>query len=277
MRFRTRDILAAVAVAPLMVLTSCGNASVERKNETQVGHQQSVKLEVPGRYSLPRVREALLYFAGQNAVYAAASSNYFATTLSDNLPNQTYSVEGAPPTPSSGGVVVGRVLEATPAYGFVSSGGETRDDPQTSTPVGFDNPRAEWRIATVRISVQKSAGIEGPPGEVVVGALVTAVGEDAHRQVQGLSELGDVVVILDGERSYAWDPKVRVVARGGALLGDVDPAGFIGFPALGPENKVFVGQLDTVPELMSDAARTKPMIKLVMDPTTQRLVPETVD
>lgn len=214
-------------------------------------------------YEAPTSTNAAYFVGGLQAVQEGASGFYYQETLADYLPNRLFSIEGTKAKSMTGGVVVGTVTKVEPGKGFVVVNVEPEGavpDAPGGTAASFDDPDAAWRVAKVTIKTDATYGVDGEPDELQIGVRLISE-SDYQREMAGIEELGDVVVVLDPERTYDWDRDLKVVARGSALLGDIDTAGQIGFPGLGDGSKAFVGNLTTVAALEKAAAEPKRTIK----------------
>ena len=238
-------------------LSACGNEAAAPE-PANAGDTQTT---TAGRYRLPQGTDAREFLASLRATNESASGIWLEKSLVEFLPNQKFSVDGGAPQTTTDGVVVGTISSVLPGRGYavVSEEPDTAwEDADRGTEVAFDDPNAEWHIAEVTVDVARAFGTEEGAETVRFGALIT--GPDVGAQMNGLEQLGSVAVIIDEKGRYAWDEDLYSIARGD-LLGDVDPAGMIGFPALGDESGAFVGPVDTLADLESASTVVRDPIK----------------
>ncbi|MFS3129274.1 hypothetical protein ACLM5J_12810 [Nocardioides sp. Bht2] len=244
-----------------LLLAGCGTSSPP----TTAGTSGEVRQLGPeSDYQVQDNKDAQIYWRSLKDVASSGSALWFSEDLVEHLPNQLFSINGKNPVPISTGVVVGRVVKVTPGHGFVESP-DGKEDEDRNDAVGFDDPNSIWRIARVHIEVDQWFAQGPAPKTVVVGGFVAhPAGEIGDAEVRGLAELGEVIVAFDEYRTFDWDKDVRVVARGGALLGDVDEAGEIGFPALGEDSASFVNGV-RVADLREAWSRKPATIRISVD------------
>ena len=232
-----RSGCAALVIAwTLAAATGCGDSdsAIDDTDEPARG-------EVIGPGSAcrdPENGDVQTYFRALQDRSEAMARIVLCDRLVEYLPNQKFVVNGGPARVVSGGAVVGEVIEVSPGAAYVTS----QDTVDLGTEVDFDDPRAAYRLARVRIAVERWLAPGPVPDVVDVAAFVPhPVGCLGDAEVDALRRLGRVIVVLDeSARRYPWGPEVRVIADGGVLLGDVDAWGRIGFPALGPDSSDFV-------------------------------------
>lgn len=246
-----KNVIAAILAATSLTLFGCSAGEQTAAADKQQGARPN------------------LFFGGLNASQEAATAFYPEQTLADYLPNQTITFKNSAAPPPEHAVVVGEIVGVDPGRGYYQGDGSLGADADKATVTDFDDPRAQWKIAEVRIKVAKAYGVE-PTDEITVAAFLTGVEFD--KQFDDIEPLGDVVVVLDPSRGYEWDPQLKYVARGGALFGDVDQSGGIQFPALAAESDGFVGKLTSVAALDAEAKKVKPAIEVVIDPTTGQAI-----
>jgi hypothetical protein len=220
-------------VATLTLAVGCG--APDRRDEASGGP----RLGPASEYQIPTDVDVQTYFGSVRRVSEAASEMRFSQNLIEHLPNQGFIINGADPITLSSAVVIGRVVAVSPGSAYALPDG--RQDAARSVPVPFDSPDALWRVARVEIEIEAWFGDGPSPATLQVGAFVPhPAGLDGDAELEGLAKLGRLIVVLDPDRTYSWDEDVQVIARGGALLGDIDSSGAVGFPALGVESRRFV-------------------------------------
>lgn len=234
----TRSGLAALVIAWTVASSAgCGTGS------SAIDHtDEPVPSQVlgPGSgYRVPEDSDIQTYFRALQDRSEAMARIVLSDRLVEYLPNQKFVVNGGPARAVSGGAVVGDVVEVSPGAAFVTS----RDTVDLGTEVDFDDPRAAYRFARVRIAVERWLAPGPAPDVVDVAAFVPhPAGPLGDAEVGALRRLGRVIVVLAAtDRRYDWGPEVRVIAGSGVLLGDTDERGRIGFPGLGPDSSAFVG------------------------------------
>jgi hypothetical protein len=246
----TRRIAACAIGLALAATAACGTAP----KDAAAAHQLAPKrLTANGSYFLPTNSLARAALGAQAARLANADGLFYDEHLVQVLPNEFLSVNGGASVPITKGLVIGNVTNVEPGQAFTAEEDGARG---TSTP--FDSANAMWRIAVVTINAEHylkrdSGHVVDEPGSVRVGVVI--IGDDYQLQMQGLQALGKVAVVLDPDRTYDFEPGLPAVARNGALFGDVDGAGHVGFPALDEASADYVGALDTVPEIVAAATQ----------------------
>ncbi|MBM9461796.1 hypothetical protein JK386_18050 [Nocardioides sp. zg-536] len=276
----TKTFLSAATITALAgIVTACGTASETPRATQDPASTRTLdvpRVAVSGRYKPPADGPARDLIDHQAAVSSSASSINFETGLAEFLPRQQFSIDGGPPAPASRGILVGEIVSVAPGSGYALLDADGKPDPDAEggTPVPFDDSRAMWRVVVVTVKVDHAlttapaGGCDPNDSDGCTAQFGYPIySADPGNDVKGLRALGDVVVVLDPKRSY---PKIAkdlpAVARGGALLGDIDARGVIGFPALGEENESFVGAHDTVASLVKQAEKaTPPVIRVTVD------------
>lgn len=246
----TKLVRIGTAACLALALSACGAAPDKPAADKQVPAR---KLASNGAYYLPTSAAAREFLSIQASREAAADSFYYDQKLAEALPNNLVSIDGAPEGLLAKGVVIGTVKSVDPGQAYAVDGA----DADSGTTVAFDDPNAAWRVAVVTVAAQhnltRSDGqVVDHPGDVKIGVVIA--GDSWQQQMDGIKALSDVVVVLDNHRSYDFEqPAINAVARNGALFGDVDANGKIGFPALDEASASYIGTLDTVPALLNAA------------------------
>ncbi len=177
-----------------------------------------------------------------------------AESLAEYLPNQTFVFDGKPSGPASEGVVKGSVVQAVGAQGYYVPSG----DAESGTAIGFDDPRAQWRVIEATIEVEDSIGL-GNPETVGIGVVVDV--SDTKSLVNAVKNLGTVVVVVGGQGFFKFDKELYYAERVGSLIGQVSSDGRITFPALATteetKESAFVAGLDTWEAIKAEAAQPK--------------------
>lgn len=226
-------IIAALAMATL-VACGTGNSAQDPTGEPMGGQ----RLGPGSAYEVPANPDIQTYFRTLQDRADAVARTPLSNDLVEYLPNQRFIVDDRAPRALSKGVVVGEVTEVLPGAAFTTDD----DTVDLGTRVDFADPSADYRIAIVRINVDHWFGEHAEPAFVEVGAFIPhPAGTLGDAEINGLRALGKILVVLDADRTYDWDPEVRVIASSGLLLGDIDSRGTIGFPALGMSSGDFVG------------------------------------
>jgi hypothetical protein len=165
-------------------------------------------------------------------------------SLRGSLPNHVYVVNtstGTVETRISQAVVVGRIVDARGRDARVYSGDEEFET------VSFDDVRADERAVTVEIVADTTIGNiqEGDHVSFYMGMLGA---EDPHIFLEGLRSLDRVIVVLTLDETGANAGTYRPVL-GNALLGEI-LNDRVTFDGLGDDASSFIGDLDTVPEVV---------------------------
>ncbi|KAA1417018.1 hypothetical protein F0U44_17725 [Nocardioides humilatus] len=218
-------------------------------------------------YRVPQNDDIQIYFRSIAGVNDAGAELRFSNDIVEHLPNQQFIVNGQEPITLSRGIVVGRVTGVLPGRAYVTDSTDSQDG--RSMLVGFKDPLAEWRIARLQVSVDRWYADAPAPTDIEVGAFVAHPAGDplGQAEMRGLADLGRIVLVLDPARRFEWNTNVFPVARGGVLLGDIDTAGEIGFPGLGPESSDFVGSA-TIADLDAAWKATPQPIEIAIDMET---------
>lgn len=262
----SRPVMAAAALVVAAMLIGSGCSTGPTHEHRRAASPTASSTPFDRRYEVPVDSSARYFFAGLRSSVAGADGWYPEETLGDYLPNQSIRIDGKDVARHTA-VVVGTVVAVLPGRGYRVGDGSQLADADRATVTADDDPTAQWKIAKVQIDVAQQWGLpKGVSSRISVGGFL--VGQDFDRQAAGISTLGDVVVVLDLGPSYTWDPELFYVARGGSLLGDIDRAGTIGFPALGDESRQFVGTSTTPALLAADALRAKTVLDVSVDRNT---------
>jgi hypothetical protein len=276
-----RKIVSLTVAACAVVSVSGCAGDPQSRITTATGTAEAETPHVPharvsGRYIPPKAGPGRDLIDLRAAVMGSASSIDFEYDLAEFLPRQLFSINDRPTAAASAGVLIGEITSVEPGRGYavLDDDGQPARDADEGTAVAFDNPRSVWRVAVVTMKVDRSLStrrIGGcSPGATTACTTrfgYAVYGDDPAAEMKGLLDLRDVVVVLDPLRTYPdIEPGLPAVARGGALLGDVDRHGYVGFPAMAEENKAFVGSLDTVAAIVKAAAApAPPAIRVTVD------------
>ncbi len=249
---RTTTVACAMAVACCAALVTSG---CQRSDPVASPHADGPGLSADQSYLLGNVA----------AQRAAVNRRVLARNLAEWLPNQRFVVDGQNVPPETSVVVRGKVESAQGARGFYVPGGPEEDAP-AGTEIPFEDPRAQWRLIELTISVDAAVG-ERTEAREHVGLVVD--GPDHERLLRGAASLGSVVLVLSEAGTFRFDEQLRRVEDVGALIGRVDPRGRISFPALGAESSAVVGDLTTWEAIEKEFATQKQPI--VTDATGRRV------
>lgn len=146
-------------------------------------------------------------------------------TLRDVLPNTLIEVDGNTPVAMGGGVYVGTIASVQGVTGWRFAPRQPDGEQQTS----FDDPDADWRTASVTVSVERSWSPADPVADPLVVSVTSAPPLTAAEFVDGLDAMGRVIIALDRLPTPAG---TRSIALGGAALGQVGDGDRISFPVL---------------------------------------------
>ena len=186
-------------------------------------------------------------------------------TLDDLLVNQRYVYKGdetQDPEPITEAVVVGRVTEVTPGYGFPTSVPDDSRDYRLE----FGAPEADWSTATVTVAVDEvvsaSEGFDSS-SSVDVGVRVLPVGGtygswkyDFASFKASLLNSGSTLFVLDNNRdSFTYDPGLMDLFMGGFWWCSIEGDDLRLMAVSGPESEALLGEVDTLSELRSAAER----------------------
>ncbi|WP_370616979.1 hypothetical protein [Mumia sp. Pv 4-285] len=225
-RLLRRASIALAATASAMALTGC--ASSQPADAT---------------FNLDASAESRYLFGNLAAYMESVKFLETATTFAEYLPSQPIQLGKGAAVAASELVVQGRIAEVEGARGYFVPGGPDADA-DSGTEAAFDDPRATWRVASVTVDVGDGVGQESMPKQLRFGVVVD--GPDTDALLTGLRDLDEVVVVLDGQGFFTFDPDLYNISRFGSLLGAIDENGTIGFPAIEPaEQAEFVGDLTT--------------------------------
>lgn len=169
--------------------------------------------------------------------------------LEDLVPNHEFTVQGESPQTLAEGIVFGSVQKAVPGAAYAAAADDTVD-----VEVPFSSSRAQWRVVVLTIKVDHGLGTFDGRNKVTVGAVIDGVLDPAVA-IEGYKALGRVALVLNRPGKFAFDPELYSIRQSGALLGLVSDDGAIDFPALGAESADFVGDLDTVTDVVAENRR----------------------
>jgi|GEM_PF-990219 len=149
-------------------------------------------------------------------------------------------------TPISEGVIIGTVTAAEPGRAYTMGG----SDAAGGTEVAFDDDAALWRTLTVTVAVERTFGPRLDGADQIRFGIPLDGAQDAHGAMNELAALGRVIVVLDPQGRFAYDPDLYGVHWDGAFLGLVGDDGRFEFPALADDVDVaFMAGLDEVAEI----------------------------
>lgn len=173
-------------------------------------------------------------------------------TFRELVPSQRFSIAGAPATPLSAGLVVGTVSDVSEGRAYTNL-----NDAPKSTELDFYAREALWRVIEVTVSVEQAWGSASSSDSVSFGVVVDRA-IDPGTAINGLRDLGRVIVSLDDAGRYEYMPRLYSVSQSGALLGTVDGVGAISFPGK-DAGEAFMDGLDTLNEV-AVAAKSSPAV-----------------
>lgn len=178
------------------------------------------------------------------------------TELSDLLPNQEFAVDGHDAASLAGGIVFGTIIKVSPGVAYTIS--DTNDLVDVELP--FTSPDAMWRVAILTVAVDDGLGEDVAGDKTVKVGYVIDGALDLDRTLKGLDALGQTAVVLNRQGKFAFDPDLYSVRWSGALLGEVSDDDEITFPGLGHESDEFVGDLDTVEDVVKASKKKRKVI-----------------
>lgn len=185
--------------------------------------------------------------------------NLPARTLADLLPNQLFTIFGTHggPRPLAGGVVIRKVTSTRPGIGYYLK----HRDSDGGTATTYGDPRAKWHTGIFTVQVDRSWGLAGSPSKIDASIEIDAKDPDAY--LASIKSLGTTLIILDPTGGPRRDSATYQVMSD-EMLADVDANGRINFPAIGAGNRNFLQGVDTVSEVTTEAAKTRPVLKAVV-------------
>jgi hypothetical protein len=184
-------------------------------------------------------------------------------TIDELLPNVSYRQAAGSARPLADGVVLGRIIETTPGQAFVNGD-------RQSTPVAFDDERADWK--TLHLVVEVTDTIGGPTLDRVRMGLAVGATTNMDALGDGLRSLGRVLLFLQHRPNavFDYDAGLYTDVEGGALLATVDDAGRIRLPMKSrAEEALLLGSVRTVADL--EAAATRPARTVQLDDLGERV------
>lgn len=235
-----KAIVAATAAAALL-LAACGSSTSAEDPATSVTADSSYFYT---QVEDLRSRLDLDVIEPQNLLAALPNHRLLAPLLDPLLAK-----------PFSDLLVVGTVTDVR--KGDAVKHGEAED---SITVVDFDDPDAVERNVVVTVDPEQVAGTSPGPGPIEFRMGVLS-GADPETFLASIQDMTRIVVVLkkrqDGRHEGDYMPLMS-----GALLGTVDTAGLLSFPALGALETTFIGTLNTVDKLLTEAL--KPLVDLVV-------------
>jgi len=180
-----------------------------------------------------------------------------AEDLSDYLPGQLVSRDGAEPVPMASGILRGDIVAAR-----VSDAGrsyETASGEEAQEKVSTNSADAHWRHIEATVHVAETWG-EQVEGETHVRFVIPIGGSaDAAPYIDGLVELDDVIAVL----SKSPREGAHRVVETSLALGVVGPHERLTFPGLsGPEATAFTKVIGNLKELRRRAYVKQPLIRV---------------
>lgn len=187
-------------------------------------------------------------------------------TLSDALPNVTFSWDGEPGAPAYGAVIDGHVREIVEGAGYRDSIDD--NDAQHREVLPFDSTEANWRMVVLTVEVVDDFGASTElPSVIEIGVRLD--GTTDPEMVRKGFEGQHVFAVLNAPGLL--EPKeAYTVARNGALIGVVLDDGSVSLPGLGVEEGSYVDVLTTL-KAIEAAAQTPPVVISI---TTENGFPE---
>ena len=169
--------------------------------------------------------------------------NYAPQNVREALPNRTYTLPSKTTFSYSDMAVIGHVTAADRGPAFAHAGEDV------VVPVSFDDPAVAERTANVHVTVEEFFGKEPVPSLLVFQmGLMNA--DNPGLFLDGLRSLGRIAMaLIVHERTGVLMP-----AEQGALIGRIDGAGRLTFPALAPEGEEFLAGITSVDKFRTAAA-----------------------
>ncbi len=154
-------------------------------------------------------------------------------------------------------VAVGRVSAATADEGVYYPNADPTyvgDDEEAAEIVDFYSPKAHERSIVVTVDAEWTAGDQiTEPVKFRIGVPGDA---DPATFLSGILGMGEVVVLLDqiedGRHQGEYYPILN-----GAGFGSIDGTGGLAFKGLGSQEAEFLGEVDTVAELRTEASKPR--------------------
>lgn len=160
-------------------------------------------------------------------------------TLADLLPNHRFRIGSARPQALDAGIVVGTVAAAREGIS------------QSSDNVSGDQRRTIILTVDVEYGVGEISGAKQVELDFPLGPEA-----DSARALAGFADLGEIFAVVNLRGSTGVDPVTYTVRQSGGLLGVMDAEHVISFPGLGSKSTAFLDGLDTVNEVLAEAARS---------------------
>src|SRR5690606_29610982 len=127
--------------------------------------------------------------------------------------------------------------------------------------VAFEDPRAAWRLMTVRLQVQRSTG-EEVPTDMVTLVLPVNGSVDPDRFAEDVKAMGTVITILGRYGALEGAPAAYPVFWDGVFLAPVNEQGEFRFDALGDSVEEFSAGINTVDRLFEIAALDREVVSV---------------
>jgi hypothetical protein len=176
--------------------------------------------------------------------------------LADLLPNQEFAVENNEAASLAGGIVFGTITRVSPGVAYTMSG----TDDLTDVELPFTSPDAMWRVAVLTVAVDNGLGEDVAGDKTISVGYVIDGALDLDRTIKGLENLGTSAIVLNRQGKFAFDPELYSVRWSGALLGEVSDDKKISFPGLGHDSEEFVGDLDSVDDVVKASKKKRKVI-----------------
>lgn len=217
------------------------------------------ELNEPVAESTATPDEALQY-AIEVKSSSSADGNWFDRHLSEVLPNQLYSVDGAEAAPFMGGVFLGTVSNVELRASYIDSIASDGDSSTEQTEI--DDPNASWRLLVVTLDVENDFDPNWESPQSVQIAVPIGGGADAELMTLAFEDR-ELLVVADKLGSYPFDDSLYAAGHAGQLIGFVDQDGGVSMPFLGEDYHPYVEGVDTVEAIAAEAEKSKPVIDLV--------------
>lgn len=160
-------------------------------------------------------------------------------------------MDGAAPSALTEGMAVGTITDVTSGRAYAVEGA----DAPSGTEVEFDSKDASWRTLDVTLEVETGLGSSlADVTELRFGLPVSGT-ESADEISAGLMKMGRVLVVLDEQGGFEYDPDLYRVHWDGVFLTPVEDDGTFTFSALGETADAFHDGVDTLKELEAEASR----------------------
>lgn len=230
-----RMISPVLLLGATILVTACGSSTVQLRAQADADYDYTV--------SRLQSRDAVADYA----------TPY--TKLWQVLPNVDLKGRAGVTQSVTRQTIVGKVVGVEKGKGFFASAA----DDSKSIVVDFDSPRAHWR--TVHLLVQPTESLAGSekalPATVKVGIAFGAQA-DAERMINGLGELGNVVLpVLPSSKVFRYDSSVLSLAEGSSLIVSVADNGALSLPFESDKSRSaqFLDDTQTLSELRTFGAR----------------------